>query len=193
MSHNIKVLTELANFHRVYDIAKVVLEDSRFSIWSGSSKPHSHHYGRGGLAQHVKEVVQLCEDNNTFFHHLGKGVDKKKLFLAALFHDAGKMWDYRPKDGTYLEWEAIAHKDLIHHISRSALVWNQAATAANWSEDDKDEVTHCILSHHGMREWGSPVQPRTRMAWLLHLCDGISARMDDCDKRNPFSLDPIKK
>jgi 3'-5' exoribonuclease len=139
----------------------------------------------------------LCEDNNNFFgrvrYKVNKSVDGKKLYLAALFHDAGKMWDYKPTNDEYTEWTSVPHKDLIHHISRSALVWNEAATASKWSEEDKDEITHCILSHHGMREWGSPVQPRTRMAWLLHLCDGISARVDDCDKHIPFSLDPIKK
>ena len=34
---------------------------------------------------------------------------------------------------------------------------------------------------HGQREWGSPVMPKSRVAWLLHLSDGISARMADCE------------
>jgi 23S rRNA maturation-related 3'-5' exoribonuclease YhaM len=79
---------------------------------------------------------------------------------------------------------------VIHHISRSGLVWCQAAQNAGWNQPDIDEVWHCILSHHGMKEWGSPVAPQTRMAWLLHLADGLSARLDDFDKRKPFSLDP---
>lgn len=33
----------------------------------------------------------------------------------------------------------------------------------------------------------SPVAQKTRVAWLLHLCDGISARMDDAE-----TLDVVK-
>jgi len=44
-----------------------------------------------------------------------------------------------------------------------------------------DKVLHAILAHHGCREAGSPVAPKTREAWLVHFCDGISARMDDAD------------
>jgi 23S rRNA maturation-related 3'-5' exoribonuclease YhaM len=49
-------------------------------------------------------------------------------------------------------------------------------------KDIEDEVLHAILAHHGFQEFGSPVQPNSKVAWLLHLCDSISARMDDVDK-----------
>jgi 3'-5' exoribonuclease len=166
----------------VVEISNYVLQDWRFPIWSGSSKPNKHHYGKGGLSQHVLEVCELCLMNNKYFTNHPKDVDERKLFLAALFHDAGKMWDYEFLDGSHHQWKANNHKSLIHHISRSAIVWSEASTKCKWKQDDSDEILHCILSHHGQKEWGSPVAPQTRMAWLLHLCDGISARMDDCVK-----------
>jgi 3'-5' exoribonuclease len=170
----------LARFYGVSDIANVVLENERFSYWSGSSSPLSHHYGNGGLATHVLEVVELCMSTNEYFYP-NKDVNKQKLFLAALFHDAGKMWDYE-YDSSTKEWRSNYHKKAIHHISRSALIWNEAKIKHHFN-DDEDEVLHAILAHHGSKEWGSPVQPLTRLAWILHLCDGLSARMDDCDKK----------
>jgi 3'-5' exoribonuclease len=53
--------------------------------------------------------------------------------------------------------------------------------------DIEEEVLHAILSHHGMRQWGSPVAPKSRLAWLLHLADSMSARMADAD-----TLDVVK-
>jgi 23S rRNA maturation-related 3'-5' exoribonuclease YhaM len=44
-----------------------------------------------------------------------------------------------------------------------------------------DSVLHAILAHHGRREAGSPVAPKSRIAWLVHLSDQISARMADAD------------
>jgi 23S rRNA maturation-related 3'-5' exoribonuclease YhaM len=71
---------------------------------------------------------------------------------------------------------------LIHHISRSAIIWAEAASRlyTNYSKY-YEPVLHAILAHHGFREAGSPVAPKTRVAWLVHLCDNISARMDDAD------------
>lgn len=39
-------------------IVNVVLQDWRFPIWSGSSKPHQHHYGQGGLVIHTADRHQ---------------------------------------------------------------------------------------------------------------------------------------
>jgi 3'-5' exoribonuclease len=171
----------------VYDIASVVIDDPRFELWSGSSKKHQHHYGKGGLIQHTCEVVGLCFANfnllksTTFCNIID--IDPIELYLSALFHDCGKMWDYEPVDKSYNVWFGTEHKRTIHHISRSALVWNSAvATHSLKYGKYADSVTHNILSHHGQREWGSPVMPKTKAAWLLHLCDGISARMNDADK-----------
>jgi 23S rRNA maturation-related 3'-5' exoribonuclease YhaM len=83
----------------------------------------------------------------------------------------------------YTKWKGTEHKRTIHHISRSAITWNRACAFHEFDYGKyADSVTHNILSHHGQREWGSPVMPKTKAAWLLHLCDGISARMNDADK-----------
>ncbi len=176
----IQHLIDRANILGVYDIVSVVIDDKRFELWSGSSKEHQHHYGKGGLIQHTCEVVDLCFTN---INALQLNLDPIEVYLSALFHDCGKMWDYEPVDNSYNEWRGTEHKRTIHHISRSALVWNSTVTTHSLKCGQyADSVTHNILSHHGHREWGSPVMPKTKTAWLLHLCDGISARMNDADK-----------
>mgnify|MGYP003633668246 CR=1 FL=1 len=175
-----------------------LLEDDRFSLWSGSAKSNQHHYGDGGLMQHTYEVICHCFSSLQTYdaHDWGYDwqIDKAELFLAALFHDSGKMYDYewyeaRSKTrGDELPavyeryWQGTEHKRLIHHISRSALIWTEAAKLdEKVYEKYHEKVLHAILAHHGQRSWGSPVAPKTRVAWLLHLCDGISARMYDAD------------
>jgi 3'-5' exoribonuclease len=49
---------------------------------------------------------------------------------------------------------------------------------------NENNVLHNILAHHGQRAWGSPVAPATKEAWILHLADNLSARLDDCDKHD---------
>jgi len=182
-------LSDLAYMYGVVSISDIILKDPRFVIWSGSSKPSQHHYGTGGLAVHTFEVVELCKINN---RHLSYPLKDRDIFLAALFHDVGKMWDYEPVSGwpspvqSDTAWRGTIHKRRIHHISRSALVWSKAVESSNSCREIEDEITHAILSHHGRREWGSPVAPHTPLAWLLHLCDGISARMNDCERNDAY-------
>ena len=164
-------------------ISNQILTDlPQFEYWSGSGKPVHHHYGDGGLAKHTNEVIHLMASSATV---LNLPIDPDILFLAGLFHDIGKLWDYGicGKDfrGDNV-WIKTKHARNIHHISRSALVWSKAVDNTQLYKEEHDEILHAILSHHGQREWGSPVAPNTKLAWLLHLCDGISARMNDCEK-----------
>jgi 3'-5' exoribonuclease len=111
------------------------------------------------------------------------------------------MWDYTPtgalldKKNTFVEapasvsWSGSPHKRMIHHISRSAIEWSLAASReTTLTTEMHEEVLHAILAHHGTRAWGSPVAPKSRIAWLVHLCDNISARMYDAD-----TLDTVKE
>ena len=173
----------------VYSVCKGVLDDERFPIWSGSSKSNQHHYGNGGLIQHTSEVIDTCFRVKSLYEHKYE-FDSKEIFLAAFFHDVGKMWDYKPIEVTHgitafyfnENWTSTPHKRLIHHISRSALVWSENAKKNDGiNEKYHDKVLHAILAHHTCREAGSPVAPKSRVAWLVTLCDNISARMCDAD------------
>lgn len=180
---NLKLLAKDVLGYNARVIANQVFKDERFDRWSGSAKPEHHHYGTGGLCKHTWEVVQLCFVNKDALEI--ESINEEELFLAALYHDVGKLYDYEyVNEG----WRGTAHKRLIHHISRSAIIWsNTFERMPNLNKDLHDPVLHAILAHHGQREWGSPVAPKTQVAWLLHLCDGISARMDDYDR-----LDAVK-
>lgn len=89
--------------------------------------------------------------------------------------------------------EVNDYKSTIGHVTGSAMYfqrcfngWTRPAmpdgsrrSFINLSElprSFEEHVTHCILSHHGRFEWGSPVEPRTHEAWLLHAADMLSSR-----------------
>lgn len=177
---SVNALTDLRSEAKLLScsgIAETVLGHMFFANWSGSSKPNQHHYGRYGLVIHTHEVYTFANQINKTAKY---PVNTQYLFLACLFHDFGKIWDYEPIEGTdFKEWQGTEHKRKIHHISRSAIEWSKAKDKFSFV-DPNDEVLHAILAHHGMREWGSPVAPATKLAWILHLCDGLSARLDDC-------------
>lgn len=181
------LLVEASKVHGVEKLANVILSDERFSRWSGSSASRQHHYGDGGLLQHTWEVWSLASQTFEFYRiGMKAGIMEvthlptmRELFLACLYHDVGKMWDYVKIDGV---WQSAPHKRLIHHISRSAVEWTKAVEKTGEGRDIEDSVLHAILAHHGQRAWGSPVAPSSRLAWLVHISDMMSARMNDADK-----------
>lgn len=184
--------TRIGDFYNVYIpnyeirvLAENVIRKDIFYEWSGSGYEGQHHYGEGGLAEHTLEVLKLafnCAET------LGVEIDKDTLFLAVIYHDIGKLWDYERNDDYELDfnldevpWVPTKHKRNIHHISRSAMFFYEQANILGFDEKFIDKVIHCILSHHTERQYGSPVAPNSKEAWLLSLCDNISARMNDCE------------
>ena len=171
---------------RVYDC--LLKHYPQFSTWAGSHNKILHHCEPNGLARHTSEIVELgIQVISTL--HLQTDTDYTEFYLAALFHDTGKMFDYKLAHNASIygdlrsdSWEPTEHRRLIYHIPRSTLIFHDIAKETDVPEELQNRVLHAILSHHGAREHGSPVAPKSRVAWLLHLCDSLSARMDDCER-----------
>jgi 3'-5' exoribonuclease len=179
-----------AEFYKVYKpldasilhLAEALFSQYGFFVWSGSGYEGQHHYGYKGLCTHTLEVVKVMFSSA---EALQCEVNKDVMFLAALYHDIGKVFDYK-----YIEdpdpcssaplWVPTDHKRNIHHISKSAMIFFESANKVGLDVDLREEILHCILSHHTTRAYGSPVAPNSREAWLLTLADNTSARMDDC-------------
>jgi len=60
----------------------------------------------------------------------------------------------------------------------------EAAEGKGWadlkpaSEELRDHLLHLIASHHGTKEFGSPVAPKTPEAFLLHHIDNMDAKIE---------------
>lgn len=190
MNEHLRNLVNYCEEYEIYDFVSPVLESARFEIWSGSGSPECHHYGNGGLLRHTSEVAMFCFDIAARYQAMGSKVNISELLVSAIWHDYGKIWDYQLDNGVWGKYDT--HSRQIHHITRSVLefdkwydrIWGELEI--DFSRVDKENVIHNILSHHGQREWGSPVAPATKEAWILHLSDNLSARLDDCGKHDRF-------
>lgn len=168
-----------------------VLNNPKFEYWSGSGSDKHHHYGDGGLLKHTYEVFEYCEliacQHNSTCVGWDNRINIQELLISAIWHDYGKIWDYQ-KDENGVWDKHNDHARTIHHISRSALEFEKYyeyhLSCKEAFKINSRNIIHNILAHHGQREWGSPVAPASREAWVLHLADNLSARLDDCDKHD---------
>lgn len=139
-----------------------------FCEWPGSIERH-HNYP-GGLVVHTAEVLQYALG----LAEAHRGVDIRVLVAATIFHDFAKTRDYERIPGTPLFREA-PYRRSIRHVSGSHAHWYHVTQGA-LPLDFVDAVSHCILAHHGRQEWGSPIEPQTVEASVLHYADMLSAQ-----------------
>jgi 3'-5' exoribonuclease len=133
-----------------------------------------HHAQLGGLLLHVYEVTSIAK-------HIARtvrGANQDLCVAGALLHDIGKTEAY------CLAPEGFNHTSsgmLLGHVTLGALMFDRRVTAAQvpFTTAQRDEMLHFILSHHGALEFGSPVQPMTTEAEIVHWADESSAKATD--------------
>lgn len=149
-------------------LAERVIDNSNFKKGYGSSKTgsHPHHNYAGGLVVHTAEVVETSLTTAATTGLIS--VSKDILILAGIYHDFAKIYDY-DENGDDTEY-----KKLIRHLSGSYYEWMAACSENKFYGPEIIQVGHCILAHHGRKEWGSPVEPQTIEAQILHYSDMLS-------------------
>lgn len=130
-----------------------------------------HHAYLGGLLEHTVSVASLARCTTAAY----ADADADLLLAAALLHDIGKVDEL-------LYDTAIDYSDsgrLLGHVTLGMQRVHRAATDLKVGAAQMQRLTrleHAILSHHGELEWGSPKQPSTLEALLLHHIDNLDAK-----------------
>jgi len=141
-----------------------VLDNEDFFSAPGGSE-HHHNY-KHGLIIHTAEVMnnaqKLCSGWKL----------PDELIIAVIWHDFMKIKDYAIVDQEII---SLPYKKLINHVSGSCMEFHSAAKAIGMEPNKMERIEHILLSHHGRKEWGSPVEPRTAEAFVMHTADMMSA------------------
>lgn len=130
-----------------------------------------HHAYRGGFLEHI---VKMAEVGTTIAKAYGANGD---LVLAGvILHDIGKLQELDYESG------AISYTrdgNLLGHIALGlVLVRETASGVSGFPLELRTHLEHLVLSHHGSREHGSPVEPKTIEAFILAAVDELDARIN---------------
>ncbi len=129
-----------------------------------------HHASIGGLIEHTLGVVEICEVVAKRY----KSIDRDLLITAAVLHDIGKIHEYSMDIAIDRTDEGI----LLGHIyTGSEFIAKMIAEIEDFPKELKVKLIHCILSHHGEYEYGSPKKPKTLEAVALHYADALDSKV----------------
>ena len=92
---------------------------------------------------------------------------------CAMLHDVGKIMEL----SDFPENDYTDEGQLLGHIFIGAeLIRDTAAKIEGFPQKLVMLLMHCILSHHGELEYGSPKVPETIEAFILHCADNMYAK-----------------
>lgn len=129
-----------------------------------------HHGFIGGLLEHTLSVAGLCD----FYAKKYPVLKRDLLVTAALCHDIGKVREFVP----FPENDYTDEGNLLGHIVMgSEMITEKAAAIDGFSPVLLRELKHCILSHHGKLEYGSPKVPALAEAVALNFADDTDAKL----------------
>jgi 3'-5' exoribonuclease len=145
-----------------------------------------HHARRGGLVEHTAQMMRAGDAITRVYPALNRDL----LLAGILFHDSGKLWENCfPKESFIMPHDFRA--ELIGHIPMGVELVNrlwqrlkEGPEFVSWNLliPDSDLVRlhliHLIAAHHGEKQLGSPVEPKTPEAMALHLIDNLDAKLE---------------
>ena len=142
---------------------------------SAALKTHSaaksmHHSYMGGLLEHILSVTQICD----FMSRRYKYINRDILLTGAVLHDIGKLYELSPMPKN----EYTDDGQMLGHIIIGVeMITAEAAKIPDFPHELASLIKHCIISHHGEYEFGSPKLPYISEAILLHYADNMDAKL----------------
>jgi 3'-5' exoribonuclease len=149
-------------------------DDFRLRFERTPGSPSGHHAKLGGLLLHVYEVVSIAK---TTARTARANMDL--IIAGSLLHDIGKVEAY---EVSATGFSVTPCGLLLGHVVLGALMLERVLAKLNHpvcTDGQLLELQHMILSHHGSLEFGSPVQPATLEAEIVHWADESSAKAND--------------
>ncbi len=130
-----------------------------------------HHSFIGGLLEHTLGVTKLCEYYCTAYPALNRDL----LITAAACHDIGKTREISafPMNNYTDEGQFLGHI-----VIGSEMVGEKIKEIEDFPPILAMELKHCILSHHGEYEFGSPKKPALIEAVALNFADNTDAKLE---------------
>ena len=144
----------------------------KFRIWPAATL--LHHAYVGGLLEHSVSVATGARDIAKHYEAFKVPVNMNIVLAGALLHDIGKLESYTitttPRN--------TVKGNVMEHIILGSNMFLKFAESEKLDENITNAIAHIIVSHHGLREFGSPVLPATPEAMIVSAADDLDFKLN---------------
>jgi 3'-5' exoribonuclease len=140
----------------------------KLRIWPAAQTVH--HAYRSGFLEHILSVARSALTLGAAY-----GANQDLLTAGALLHDIGKLeeLDYDRSTSYSREGNLVGHVTLGTLMVRAAMM-----SIPGFPDILRTQIEHLIVSHHGHKEFGAPVEPMTIEAMILSAADDLDAKIN---------------
>jgi len=131
-----------------------------------------HHSYRCGNLEHTIGMINVFRNFEDFYNR-NTELNVDLIYAGIILHDIGKIYEYEIYNGIPMK---TSNSLIGHHSLGFQLVARFINEISDFPNDLKNRILHIILSHHGRKEWGSPVEPQFSEAEIVHYLDMIDSR-----------------
>jgi 3'-5' exoribonuclease len=167
-------LSSVGNDHIRVLLNRVVADhEAELRVWPAAQQ--IHHAYRGGFLEHLTKMAEVGKMVSRAY-----GASEDLVLAGVILHDIGKLQElaYEGGAGSYTR-----DGNLVGHIALGLMMVREQINAiAGFPVELRSQIEHLIASHHGVREHGSPVEPKTIEAFILASIDELDARLNQVRK-----------
>ncbi len=173
-------LRAVRNDHIRVLLNRVVADhEAQLRVWPAAQQ--IHHAYRGGFLEHITKMAEVGRLVARAY-----GADEDLVLAGVVLHDIGKLQElaYEGGAGSYTR-----DGNLVGHIALGLILVSETTSGmAGFPSELRAQVEHLVASHHGTREYGSPVEPKTIEAFILAAVDDLDAKINQV--RRAINEDP---
>ena len=129
-----------------------------------------HHAYIGGLLEHTLSMAILVD--RLAGHYTG--VDRDLLLTGAILHDIGKIREF--EFSSHIDYTSEGRL-LSHIVIGLQIIDEKMKLIKDFPQEQAVLLKHLVVSHHGVKEFGSPELPKTVEAVLLNHIDEIDSKV----------------
>ena len=140
----------------------------KLRVWPAAQTVH--HAYRSGFLEHILSVARSALTLGAAY-----GANQDLLTAGALLHDIGKLEELEYDRSTSYTRDG----NLVGHVTLGTMMVHATIAAIPEFPDVlRTQIEHVILSHHGHKEFGAPVEPMTIEAMILSAADDLDAKIN---------------
>jgi 3'-5' exoribonuclease len=167
-------LRSVTNDHVRVLLNRIVADnESQLRVWPAAQQ--IHHAYRGGFLEHITKMAEVGRLVARAY-----GANEDLVLAGVVLHDIGKLQElaYEGGAGSYTR-----DGNLVGHIALGLMMVREACSGiSGFPVELRSQIEHLIASHHGVREHGSPVEPKTIEAFIVASVDELDAKLNQVRK-----------